>query len=66
MSRLLIAAIAVIAGGLPGCRADTGPDDYESQEALRLDAAPPPSTPASRRAPPGARHLLRGPADGWW
>lgn len=32
--------IALVA--LTGCRADSGPDDYISQERFRLDASPPP------------------------
>lgn len=50
---------------LPGCRADSGPDDYQSQERLRLDAEPPPIDadvePGERRFNLGA--FYEGPAD---
>lgn len=39
------AAASLLAGvalSTTGCRLDSGPDDYASQESLRLDAAPPP------------------------
>ncbi|MGK0361034.1 MAG: hypothetical protein ACI9U2_003352 [Bradymonadia bacterium] len=38
LSALLIAALAASVG----CRADSGPDDYISQERFAFDAAPPP------------------------
>ncbi len=38
----LVALLATVALSTSGCRLDSGPDDYASQESLRLDAAPPP------------------------
>lgn len=62
MKRLVcVSALAALAG----CRADSGPNDYESQEVFRLDAAPPPIDASTR---PGERRLslgafYEGPAD---
>lgn len=58
-------ALWAVALVLAGCRADSGPDDYQSQERLRLDAAPPPIdadlAPGERRFNLGA--FYEGPAD---
>lgn len=60
-----VLGLGLAAAALPGCRADSGPDDYQSQESLRLDAEPPPIDadiePGERRYNLGA--FYEGPAD---
>ncbi len=61
----LWASVGLAAVALGGCRADGGPDDYQSQEALRLDAEPPPIDASLRE---GERRFnlgafYEGPAD---
>lgn len=62
MRALLLCSLVLAIGG---CRADSGPDDYASQERLRLDAEPPPIDadiePGERRFALGI--FYEGPAD---
>ena len=61
----VLMGLGLAAAALPGCRADSGPDDYQSQEQLRLDAEPPPIDadiePGERRFNLGS--FYEGPAD---